>query len=70
MALRFQHEIEHDIMKKASENSVKNELSNIKDNFAEVQKKLDAHLNNLSYDKYFKDDTQQILSILDFYKEH
>lgn len=70
MALRFQQEIEHEIVKKANENSVKNELGNIKESFINIQKKLDDHMKNLSYDKYFKDDTQQILSILKFYKEH
>lgn len=70
MALRFQQEVEQDIVKKIGDNSVKNELGNIKEHLSEIQKKLDGHLSQLTQDKYFKDDTQQILDIMEFYREH
>lgn len=69
MALRFQNEVETELVKKGSE-SVKTELANIKEGVGEIQKKLDGYLSQMAQDKYFKDDTQQIMNILQFYKEH
>ena len=40
MALRFQHEVNEKIITPSTSNSSKTELSNIKDQFSEIEKKL------------------------------
>lgn len=49
----------------------KTELSNIKDQFTEIEKKLVDVQRAFNKDSYFnQQDTQKILSVLQYFKEH